>query len=134
LGNDIVMVNLATLAGHVTLEDHSTLGWLTAVQPFVRVGAYAYIGAKTGVRKDIPPYVKVEGDKARLLGLNTIGLKRYDFSDETIEALKEAYQIVFRSHLILKEALKRIEKEVPSFPEVSHFVEFIRNSEQGITR
>jgi UDP-N-acetylglucosamine acyltransferase len=134
LGNGIVMVNLATLAGHVTLEDYSTLGWVTAVQPFVRVGAYAYIGGKTAVRKDIPPYVKVEGDKARLLGLNTIGLKRQNFSDETIEALNKVYQIVFRSHLILQEALKQVEKEVPSIPEVIRFVDFIKNSQQGITR
>jgi UDP-N-acetylglucosamine acyltransferase len=134
LGNGIVMANLATLAGHVVLEDYSTLLWLVAVQPFIRVGAYAYVTGKTGVRKDIPPYVKVEGDKAKLLGLNTIGLQRHNFSDETIEALNKAYKIVIRSHLILKEALKRVEKEVPSIPEVIRFVDFIKNSQQGITR
>jgi len=134
LGNEIIMGNLATLAGHVVLEDYSRLYALVAVQQFVRVGAYAMVGGKTGVLKDIPPYVIASGDRAKLFGLNTIGLKRHNFSDETIEALKKAYQIVIRSHLILKEALKRVEKEVPAFPEVIRFVEFIKNSQQGITR
>jgi UDP-N-acetylglucosamine acyltransferase len=134
LGNGIVLANLATLAGHVVLEDYCTLNWLTAVQPFIRVGAYAYVGGKSGVLKDIPPFVKASGERAKLYGLNVIGLKRHDFSDEVLAALKSAYQIVIRSHLILKEALERVEKEVPAFPEVIRFVEFIRNSQQGITR
>lgn len=75
-----------------------------------------------------------DGDKAKLLGLNTIGLKRHGFSDEVITALKKTYQIVIRSHLTVKEALNRVEKEVPSIPEVRRFLDFIRNSQQGITR
>lgn len=134
LGNGIVMGNLATLAGHVILEDYSNLSAFAVVQQFVRVGAYAYVGGKSGVLKDIPPYVLVSGDRAKLYGLNVIGLKRHDFSDEVIAALKKAYQIVIRSHLTIKEALKRVEKEVPAFPEVIRFLDFIRNSEQGITR
>ena len=89
LGNGIIMVNLSTLAGHVVLEDYSRLNALVAVQQFVRVGAYAMVGGKTGVLKDIPPYVNASGDRAKLFGLNTIGLKRHNFSDETIEALKK---------------------------------------------
>jgi len=134
LGNGIIMVNLSTLAGHVVLEDYSRLNALVAVQQFVRVGAYAMVGAKSGIRKDILPYVFADGDKAKLLGLNTIGLKRHDFSDEVITALKKTYQIVIRSHLTVQEALNRVEKEVPSIPEVRRFLDFIRNSQQGITR
>jgi acyl-[acyl-carrier-protein]--UDP-N-acetylglucosamine O-acyltransferase len=134
LGNGIVMANLATLAGHVILEDYSILGGLAAIQQFVRVGAYAYIGGKSGVLKDIPPYVIASGDRAKLFGLNVVGLKRHDFSNDIIAALKEAYQIVIRSHLTIKEAIIRVEKEVPSFPEVRRFIDFIRNSQQGINR
>ena len=134
LGNGIIMVNLSTLAGHVVLEDYSRLNALVAVQQFVRVGAYAMVGGKTGVLKDIPPYVNASGDRAKLFGLNTIGLKRHNFSDETIKALKKAYQIMIRSHLIRQEALDQVEKEVPAFPEVTRFLDFIRNSQQGITR
>jgi UDP-N-acetylglucosamine acyltransferase len=134
LGNGIIMANLATLAGHVTLEDYCILNGLVAVQQFVRVGAYAYIGGKTGVLKDVPPYVIASGDRAKLYGLNVIGLKRHEFTDEVILALKKAYQIVIRSHLTIQEALDRVEKEVPPSPEINRFTDFIRNSQQGITR
>jgi UDP-N-acetylglucosamine acyltransferase len=134
LGNGIIMANLATLAGHVILEDYTILNGLVAIQQFVRIGAYAYIGGKTGVLKDIPPYVIASGDRAKLFGLNIVGLKRHDFSDEVIAALKKAYQIIIRSHLTLQEALLRVEKEVPALPEVLRFLDFIRNSQQGIPR
>jgi len=134
LGNGIIMANLATLAGHVTLEDYSILNGLVAIQQFVRIGAYAYIGGKSGVLKDIPPYVIASGDRARLFGLNIVGLKRHDFSEEVILALKKAYQIIIRSHLTIQDALVRVEKEVPAFPEVNRFLDFIRNSQQGIPR
>jgi UDP-N-acetylglucosamine acyltransferase len=134
LGNGIIMANLATLAGHVILEDYAILNGLVAIQQFVRIGAYAYIGGKSGVLKDIPPYVIASGDRAKLFGLNIVGLKRHDFSDEVIMALKKAYQIIIRSHLTLQEALLRVEKEVPALPEVVRFLDFIRNSQQGIPR
>jgi UDP-N-acetylglucosamine acyltransferase len=106
LGNGIIMANLATLAGHVILEDYAILNGLVAIQQFVRIGAHAYIGGKSGVLKDIPPYVIASGDRAKLFGLNVVGLKRHNFSDEVIMALKTAYQIVIRSHLTLQEAMR----------------------------
>lgn len=138
LGNGIIMGNVGTLAGHVVLEDFSILYGLVGIQPFIRVGAYALIGGGSGVVKDIPPFVKASGDRAgdrvKLFGLNVIGLKRHDFSDEIIAALKKTYQIVIRSHLTIQDAIVRVEKEVPSFPEVKRFLDFIQNSQQGIAR
>jgi UDP-N-acetylglucosamine acyltransferase len=134
LGNGIVMANVATLGGHVVLEDYSFIGGLSAVHQFVRVGAHAYIGGKTGIVQDIPPYVIASGERAKLFGLNIIGLTRHEFSNEVIMALKKTYQIVIRSHLPIQEAIIRVEKEIPSFPEVTRFLEFIRNSQRGITR
>jgi UDP-N-acetylglucosamine acyltransferase len=134
LGNEIIMANVATLAGHVTLEDYVAIGGLAAVHQFVRIGAYAYIGGKTGIVQDIPPYVIASGERAKLFGLNIVGLKRYDFSNEVITALKKTYQIVIRSHLTIQEAMARVEKEVPAYPEINHFLEFIKNSQRGITR
>jgi UDP-N-acetylglucosamine acyltransferase len=134
LGNGIVMANVATLAGHVVLGDYSVVGGLAAVQQFVRIGTHAFIGGKTGVVQDIPPYVIASGERAKLFGLNIVGLKRHEFSNELIGALKKAYQIVIRSHLTIQEAMLRVEKEVPSFPEINYFLEFIRNSQRGITR
>jgi UDP-N-acetylglucosamine acyltransferase len=134
LGNGIVMANVATLAGHVVLEDFSTIGGLAAVHQFARVGAYAYVGGMTGVIQDIPPFVIASGDRAKLFGLNIVGLKRYNFSNEAILALKKTYQLVIRSHLTIQEAMIRVEKEVPVYPEVQQFLEFVRNSKRGIPR
>jgi UDP-N-acetylglucosamine acyltransferase len=134
LGNGIVMANVATLAGHVTIGDYVNIGGLAAIEQFVRVGAYSFIGGKSAVVQDIPPYVVAAGDRAKLFGLNIVGLKRHDFSNDLIAALKKAYQIVIRSHLTIKEAIVRVEKEVPSFPELTQFLDFIRNSQLGVPR
>ena len=134
LGNGITMVNVATLGGHVTLEDHAVIGGLSAVHQFVRIGAHAYVGGKTGVSQDIPPFVLASGERAKLFGLNIVGLKRYNFSNEAILALKKAYQTVIRSHLTIQDAMLKVEKEVPLLPEVSQFLDFIRRSQRGIPR
>lgn len=134
LGNGIVMANVATLGGHVILGDHSTIGGLAAIHQFARVGAYAYVGGMTGVIQDIPPFVIASGDRAKLFGLNIVGLKRFNFSNEVILALKKTYQLVIRSHLTIQEAMIRVEKEVPVYPEVQQFLEFVRNSQRGIPR
>ncbi len=134
LGNGITMVNVATLGGHVTLEDYSVIGGLAAVHQFVRIGVHAYVGGKTGVSQDIPPFVLASGERAKLFGLNIVGLKRHNFSNEVIQALKKAYQTVIRSHLTIQEAMARVEKDIPVYPEVQQFLDFVRNSKRGIPR
>ncbi len=104
------------------------------VHQFVRIGAHAYVGGKTGVSQDIPPFVLASGERAKLFGLNIVGLKRHNFSNGAIQALKKAYQTVIRSHLTIQEAMIRVEKEVPVYPEVQQFLEFVRNSKRGIPR
>jgi UDP-N-acetylglucosamine acyltransferase len=135
IGNQVVMANGATLAGHILIEDFAIIGGLSAIHQFCRVGTYAIIGGITGVLLDIPPYTKAQGDRAKLFGLNTIGLKRANFSEETLNALKKAYRIIFRSSLTLEKAMKRVvEDEISQTPEVQHFLQFIQCSKRGITR
>ncbi len=135
IGNQVVMANGATLAGHILIEDYAIIGGLSAIHQFCRVGTYAIIGGLTGVLLDIPPYTKAQGDLAKLFGLNTIGLKRANFSEETLKALKKAYRIIFRSSLTLEKAMKRVvEDEISQTPEVQHFLQFIQCSKRGITR
>ncbi len=134
LGRQVIMANNATLAGHITIGDYVTVGGLVAVHQFVRVGDYAYVGGKSAVVKDIPPYVIAAGDRARLHGLNTVGLKRRGMSDQTLSALKKTYRIIFRVGLTLNEALQRVRAEVEPTPEVTGFVDFIQGSTRGITR
>ena len=135
IGNQVVMANGATLAGHILIEDYAIIGGLVAIHQFCRVGAFAIIGGLSGILLDIPPYTKAQGVRARLYGLNTVGLKRASFSEETLRALKKAYRIVFRSGLTLENAKKKLtEDEISEVPEVQHFLQFIQGSKRGITR
>ena len=134
LGNNIVMSNAANLAGHVHLEDYVIISGMTGIVQFAKIGCHAFVAGASGVNKDVPPYVLVSGNFAKPYGLNVIGLKRRGFTDETIDALKEAYKIVYRSSLLLSQALDKIERDVKPLPEIVKFVDFIRNSERGICR
>lgn len=134
IGRRVVMANNATLAGHITIGDYCTIGGLSAIHQFTKVGEYAFIGGKTGVPKDIPPYVIASGERARLHGLNHVGLKRHGFSQKTLAELKKAYRIVFRVGLTLNQAVERVKAEVDQIPEVVKFVEFIKSAERGVTR
>ena len=81
IGNPVIMANVATLAGHVLVEDHAVIGGLAAIHQFARIGAYVMVGGFSGVAQDIPPYTIASGARAKLFGLNAIGLKRHGFSD-----------------------------------------------------
>ncbi|TYT73701.1 acyl-ACP--UDP-N-acetylglucosamine O-acyltransferase [Desulfobotulus mexicanus] len=133
-GKGVILSNNATLAGHVTLGDHVIVGGLAAVHQFVKVGDHAYIGGKSAVVKDIPPFVIASGDRATLHGLNKVGLRRREFPEETLKHLKQAYRIIFRYGLTLKEAIERVRASVEMIPEVCEFIDFIKNSDRGITR
>jgi len=133
-GRNVILANNATLAGHIVIEDFVTVGGLVAIHQFVRIGNYAYIGGKSAVVKDIPPYIIAAGDRAKLHGLNSVGLKRHGFSQETLSSLKKAYRIIFRIGLTLNEAIERVKAEVEQVPEVNDLIHFIKSSERGITR
>ncbi len=134
LGNHIVMANAANLAGHIHVEDFAIIGGLTGVHQFTRIGAHCIIGGASAVVKDIPPFVMASGNFAKLYGLNMIGLKRRGFSEETLQTLREAYRIVFRSSLLLSAAIRKVEQEVADIPEIRQFLDFIRKSDRGICR
>ena len=134
IGRKVILSNNASLAGHITIGDYSTIGALVGIHQFVNIGEHAFIGGKSAIVKDIPPYVIAAGDRAKLHGMNTIGLKRYGFSQSTLSALKKVYRIVFRIGLTLNEAIERVTAEVEQIPEVVNFIDFIKSSERGITR
>ena len=134
VGRKVVMANNATLAGHITIGDHATIGGLVAVHQFVKIGEYAFVGGKSAVVKDVPPYVIAAGDRAELHGLNSVGLKRHGFSPTTLSLLKKTYRIIFRIGLTMNEAIERVRAEVEQVPEVVNFIDFIRSSQRGVTR
>jgi UDP-N-acetylglucosamine acyltransferase len=134
VGNQVIMANASTLAGHIEIEDFAIVGGLVAIHQFVRVGCYAIIGGASGVPKDIPPYMCAAGNRAKLFGLNTVGLKRHRFSEANLVALKQAYRIIFRSHLTLKKAIEKVETDIPHLPEITHLLDFLKSSKRGVCR
>jgi len=134
LGDRIVMANGATLAGHVHVEDNAIIGGLTGIHQFSSIGAHCIIGGASAVVKDVPPYTMASGNHAKLFGLNLVGLKRRNFSEKTIKALKDAYRIIFRSNLLLEAALIKAQNEAEDVPEVRHFIKFIQGSKRGTCR
>ena len=133
-GKGVVLSNNATMGGHITIGDYATVGGLVAIHQFVNIGKFAFVGGKSAVVKDIPPYVIAAGDRAKLCGLNSVGLKRHGFSRSTLASLKKAYRIIFRIGITLNEAIERVKAEVEQVPEVIDFVEFIKSSRRGLTR
>jgi UDP-N-acetylglucosamine acyltransferase len=134
IGSNVIMANAATLAGHVLVEDHAVIGGLVAVHQFTRIGRYAMVGGFSGIGQDIPPYMVASGARAKLFGPNTIGLKRHGFSDATVNGIKKAYKILFREKRTLKDALKKIQDDVPVTDEIIHLIEFIEKNKRGICR
>ncbi len=133
LGEQVIMANQASLAGHVALGRFVIVGGMTGIHQFVRVGDFAFVGACSAVLQDIPPFIKVQGNRAKPFGLNLVGLRRHGFSAETLHALKEAYRLVFASELNTSQALERLEA-APQPPEVRQFVDFIKRSQRGIAQ
>jgi UDP-N-acetylglucosamine acyltransferase len=134
IGSSIAMANAATLAGHVTVEDFAFIGGVVAIHQFTRIGAYSMVGGFSGIGQDIPPYTMASGARAKLYGLNVIGLKRHGFSDDAINGLKKAYKILFREKQSLRDALKKIKSELSGVAEVGRLVEFIEKNKRGICR
>jgi UDP-N-acetylglucosamine acyltransferase len=134
LGNRVILANAATLAGHVRIDDHAILGGLCAIHQFTRVGCHVMISGGAMVVQDIPPYTIAQGDRAKTVGINQVGLKRRNFSDEAIRDIKQAYKLMFRSGLRKDEALAQIDAEMKDSKEVAVFTDFIRGSERGVAR
>jgi UDP-N-acetylglucosamine acyltransferase len=134
LGDSIIMSNVATLAGHVVVEDRAVIGGLAAVHQFCRIGTLSIIGGCSKVVQDVPPYMMADGNPAETRTINKVGLERNGVSDEAHAALKQAYKLLFREGLTTSNALARIESDLPAVPELRRLVEFVRSSERGISR
>ena len=131
VGNEIIFANAATLAGHVTVEDHATVGAFSGVHQFCRVGRYAFIGGYSVVTKDALPYAKTVGNRARIYGLNTIGLVRRKFTQDSIAKLRRAYRILL--HANTSRALAQIEGDTTlDCAEVRYVLDFIKSSKRGV--
>ena len=134
IGNNCVVANAGTFAGHVTLEDNVILGGMTAVHQFTRIGRNAIIGGCSKVVQDIPPYTMSDGHPARIFSLNNVGLSRANVPAESISRLKIVFRILFKEKLSMTNAVEKVKKEVESDCYVDHLIAFIQASTRGISR
>lgn len=134
VGNHTTFYNSGNLAGHVVVEDHAGVGALSGVHQFCRIGAFSFMGAGTIATKDVVPYALVNGQRAVICGVNLVGLRRKGFSRPAIDAIKEAFRLLFYSPLNTTQALERIEAEIRDVPEVDRLVAFVRAARRGIVK
>jgi UDP-N-acetylglucosamine acyltransferase len=126
IADHVVMANNATLAGHVAVEEYAVLGGLSAVHQFVRIGRHAMIGGMSGVERDVIPYGQVMGDRARLYGLNIVGMQRRGFSREDIQGLRNAYQLLFAADGTFNERVNETADRFGGLAPVDDIIAFIR--------
>jgi UDP-N-acetylglucosamine acyltransferase len=126
IGNNVILANNATLGGHVEVMDYAILGGLAAVHQFCRVGHHAMVGGMSGVEQDVIPYGSVVGNRARLAGLNVVGLKRRGFSRSDIVALRKAYRLLFAEEGTMAERLADVAEMYKDYKPVMDIVDFIR--------
>lgn len=134
VGNNVIMANAATLAGHVEVGDRSTIGAYSGVHQFCRVGVEAFVGGYSVVVKDAMPYAIIQGNHAKCYGLNRIGAKRRGYSKEVLEALNHAFHLLLASGLNTTQALERIDEDLSNVAEVTLLTDFIRSSKRGVVK
>ncbi len=134
IGNNTVFANNASLAGHVRVGDHAVLGGFTLVHQFCSIGAHAFSGMGSALSKDLPPFVTASGNPATPRGLNSKGLRRRGFGADTIQVLKRAYRILFRSGLSLEAAIRELTPLGDEHDEVALLIRFLKSSRRSILR
>ncbi|MFL5412366.1 MAG: acyl-ACP--UDP-N-acetylglucosamine O-acyltransferase [Myxococcales bacterium] len=134
LGDGCVLANSTALGGHVIVEDRVIFGGLSGVHQFTRVGRLAFISGGAMVTQDVPPYCTVHGNRAEVVGVNTVGLTRAHFDEQAISRVKAAYKAMFRAKMGLREAIAHVRAEYGGHPEIDHFVSFLEGTQRGIAR
>jgi UDP-N-acetylglucosamine acyltransferase len=134
VGSNCILANCVNLAGHVTIQDYAILEGLVAVQQFVTVGAHTFVTGASLVRKNIPPYVKAAREPLSYAGVNSVGLKRRGFSDNTVRTIEDIYRIIFVRNTNVSKALVQVESEIQNCAEKAEIVSFIKNSEKGVIK
>ena len=132
--DNTVIANAVNLAGHVEVESHATIGGMTPVHQFCRVGAFSFVGGGSRLPQDVPPFIKVAGSPVEVAGVNSIGLKRNGFTDVEVMNLRKAYRFLYRSGLNVTQALERIAADCKLDTPIEDLMAFIRRSDRGIVR
>jgi UDP-N-acetylglucosamine acyltransferase len=134
VGNEIIMANAATLAGHVIVENKANIGAYSGVHQFCRVGTEAFVGGYSVIVKDALPYAISQGNHAKCFGLNRVGMKRKGYAKETIEKLHHAYHLLLNAKLNTTQAVEKIKEDLTDCKEVDYLVAFIESSQRGVVK
>ena len=134
IGNHCVLAGMSGFGGHCIVEDFAVVGAMSGIHQFVRVGESAFTAGNSMVTKDVPPFTKVAGDRARFAGVNTINLERRGFDKDRIATIKHAYHVLFQSKLPFEEACQRVDSEVGESRDVRHLLQFLLSAERGFVR
>ena len=134
IGSHCIVASYCGLAGHVQIDDYAVLGAFTGVHQFGRVGESVMSAANSMLSHDAPPFAMVAGDRARLVGINSVGLRRRDFDRPTVKAIKRAFHLVFTSKLRLEDAIHKVREEVPDVDAVDRLLHFLESSTRGVCR
>lgn len=132
LGDHVILINYAGLTGHVTVEDRATVGGLTGIHPFSRIGTYAYIGGCSKVTQDVPPFVMADGAPAVAHSVNVVGMRRGGVDAASRRQVQSAFRLLYRSGQPPGVAIKRVKEELGDHPLVARLVEFVEQSRRGI--
>ncbi|HAQ20722.1 MAG TPA: acyl-[acyl-carrier-protein]--UDP-N-acetylglucosamine O-acyltransferase [Prolixibacteraceae bacterium] len=134
VGNNVILVNSTQLAGEVLIDDYAILGGMAAVHQFVHIGSHVMVSGGSLVRKDIPPFIKAGREPLSYVGINSIGLRRRNYSNEKIREVQEIYRYIYQKGLNISQAVEIIEAEMPASTERDEVLLFIKDSKRGIIR
>jgi UDP-N-acetylglucosamine acyltransferase len=134
IGDKVLLANGVQLAGHVTIEERVSVGGMVPVHQFCSIGQHAFIGGGFRVVQDVPPFILAAGEPLTYKGLNIVGLRRRNFSQETIAALRKCYRFIYQSKLNTSQAIEKISTEMEPTAEIKAVLEFIQKSERGVIR
>ncbi len=134
IGNNVILANNVGLSGHITIEDYAIIEGFTGIQQFSTIGTHSFVAAFSVIRKNVPPFIRVARDPLQYIGVNSIGLSRRGFDQDTIHHIEDIYRLIFVRGLNMTNALEAIEKEIPETKIRKQITEFIKNSKDGIVK
>jgi len=134
IGNNVIIANAVNLAGHIHINNFVTIGGMTAIHQFVKIGSYAFVGGASGAKKDVPPFTRGEGMPYKVIGLNSVGLRRKGFTSQDLKDIKSIYKIFYQSGLNVSDALAKAEtlSDISKFQQV--FIDFVKKSDRGLSK
>lgn len=134
IGNNVILANYTALSGHVTIHDFTILEGKVAAQQFITIGAHVFVGGASLIRKSIPPFVRVAREPLSFIGVNSVGLRRRNFTDDQVRTIEDIYRILFVQNSNVGKAMEQIEHSIPDCPEKDTILNFIKGEERGIVR